>query len=388
MWHTYLRSYKYRLYQTREQEIRLEKTLDGCRWVYNYFVSNGLSSEYDMNYALTELKEQEPWLYNYHSKMLQMVSKQIAASMKALSVLRKNGYKIGKLHYLTHDEYNSFTYNQTGFRLEKHGQTDLLWLSKLGHIEIRLHRQPTNIKQVIVCRRNARWYAVIACDTKPIFRFVRPDRSVGIDVGITKFVYDSDNRSVDNPLFLTKMLKPLRRAQRKMSRRQKGSKNNEKVKSRVGRLHERIARKRNDFLHKTSRYYADRYDIVFLERLRSLNMVRNHRVARHVLDSGWRTFKQILQYKAKIVVEVDPKSTSIDCSRCGNKVPKALAVRIHKCDRCCLTIDRDYNASLNILQRGLQMFLLLPVECREVTPVEIAPRQSLKQEEAYAFRCR
>jgi putative transposase len=106
-------------------------------------------------------------------------------------------------------------------------------------------------------------------------------------------------------------------------------------------------------------------------------MARNHRVARHILDSGWRTFKQFLQYKVKIVLEVDPKNTSIDCSKCGNKVPKTLAVRIHRCDRCHIAIDRDYNASLNIKQRGL---LLLPQGLREVTPVEIA-LQSMKQEE-------
>ncbi len=87
-----------------------------------------------MNYALTELKEQELWLYNYHSKMLQMMSKQIAASNKALSVLKKNGHKTGRLHYLTHEKYNSFTYNQTGFKIEKYGLIDLLWLSKVSSI--------------------------------------------------------------------------------------------------------------------------------------------------------------------------------------------------------------------------------------------------------------
>lgn len=123
----------------------------------------------------------------------------------------------------------------------------LLWLSKLGFIKIRLHRQPTNIKQVTICRQNARWYAVIACDTKPIFRFVHSNRSVRIDVGITKFVYDSDNHFADNPLFLTRMSKPLCRAQRKLCRRQKGSKNYEKTKNWVAMLHEGIARKCKTF---------------------------------------------------------------------------------------------------------------------------------------------
>ncbi|AFU57069.1 MAG: transposase [Nitrososphaera sp.] len=108
-----------------------------------------------------------------------------------------------------------------------------------------------------------------------------------------------------------------------------------------------------DFLHKISRYYADRYDIIvlFLERLCTPNLVRNHRVAKHILDSGWRTFKQSLKYKAKMVLEVNPKNTSIDCSKCGNKVPKTLAVKTHRCDRCHIAIDRDYNASRNIKNR-------------------------------------
>ncbi|AFU57526.1 putative transposase, IS605 OrfB family [Candidatus Nitrososphaera gargensis Ga9.2] len=108
-------------------------------------------------------------------------------------------------------------------------------------------------------------------------------------------------------------------------------------------------------------------------------MVKNRHLACHVLDSGWRLFKGLLNYKSKIVIEVEPAHTSIDCSKCSNKIPKSLAVRIHRCDRCDIVIDGDYNASLNILRKGL--LLLLPQRLREVTPVEI-PKESLKQEEA------
>jgi putative transposase len=359
------RNYRFRLYPTKEIEQKFVETLDGCRWVYNYFFRIEMS-KYDMQFALTELKEQKPWLHNYHSKMLQMVTHKVDAARKALSVLRNNGHRVGKLHYLTHEEYNSFTYNQSGFRIDG----DKLHLSKIGSVRIVLHRRlANNIKQVTVVRQNDKWYAVIACETaKPIFRFINPRKFIGIDMGITKFAHDSDNHEVENPLFLKKMLKPLKRAQQKVSRRIKGSNNHAKAKSWVASLYGRIARKRMDFLHKTSRYYADRYDIIFLERLRTLNMVKNHRLARHVLDSGWSTFKQILEYKAKMVVEVEPYNTSVLCSKCGQKVPKKLAVRIHRCYKCGLMLDRDYNASLNILQRGLSY---LPAECREVTPVEI-----------------
>lgn len=105
-------------------------------------------------------------------------------------------------------------------------------------------------------------------------------------------------------------------------------------------------------------------------------MTKNHRLARAILDSGWSTFGQMLGYKAKKFVGVLAANTTVDCSNCGHEVPKSLAVRIHRCDKCGIVLDRDYNASLNILQRGLES--LLPVERREVTPVEI--ERSLKQE--------
>jgi putative transposase len=165
-----MRNYKFRLYPTDEQESRLVETLDGCRWVYNYFYKNNMSA-YDMQFALTEMKEQHLWLYNYHSKMLQMVVHRIDAARKALSVLRRNGHKIGRLHYRTHEEFNSFVYNQSGFKIGG----NQLWLSKMGRIKIRLHRQPVNVKQVTVVRQAGKWYAVVACEiAKPIFRFIDP----------------------------------------------------------------------------------------------------------------------------------------------------------------------------------------------------------------------
>src|SRR5581483_8620225 len=244
---------------TAEQEEKLVEVLYGSRWVYNYFYRNSIvMSVYDMQFALTEIKEQHPWLYNYHSTMLQMVIHKIDAARKALSVLKI--------------------------------ESNQLWLSKIGSIKIRLHRQPVNIKQVTVCRQVGKWYAVVACKTiKLIFRFIDPRASIGIDVGITKFSHDSNNRAVENPLFLTKMLKPLRKAHRRLSRRQIGSNKRQKAKHMLARLYAKIHNKRMNFLHKLSAEYASRYDIIFLERLRALNIVKNHSIARHVLDSGWRT---------------------------------------------------------------------------------------------------
>jgi putative transposase len=201
-----LLNYRFRLYPTKEQELALEQTLDGCRWVYNYFLSIPKMSEYDMNYALTELKEQHPWLRNYHSKMLQMVGKQVASARKVAK---------GRLSYRYN--FTAFTYNQTGFRIEN----NKLSLSKIGSIRIVLHRQPVNIKQVTVCKKNDKWYAIIGCQVlRRQYCTIIYKKPVGIDVGITKFAHDSDDKAVENPQFLTKMLRPVKRAHRRVSRRQ------------------------------------------------------------------------------------------------------------------------------------------------------------------------
>ncbi len=323
-------NYKYRLHPTKEQELVLDQTLDGCRWVYNYFLSVPSMSEYDMNYALTELKEQHPWLRNYHSKMLQMVGKQVAAARRTAR---------GKLKYRRDDDYNAFTYNQTGFRFDSRG---VLILSKIGCIKIVLHRQIVNVKQVTVCRKNGKWYAVAACEilhrscSNIIYK-----KPVGIDVGITKFAHDSDNHVIENPRFLTKMLKPVKRAHRRVSRRQRGGSNHSKAKHMLARLYEKINNRRRDFLHKTSTYYCSRYDLIFLERLRVANLMRNHKLARKILDASWSTFNTMCQYKANRIVEVEPAYSSIDCSRCSHPVPKSLAVRTHSCPKCGAVLDRD-----------------------------------------------
>ena len=360
-------NYKFRLYPTKEQEKKMDEACEINRIVYNYFVLNKFMSRNDMNYALTELKEQQPILRNYHSKMLQMVSTKVAGALSALKELKERGYKTGELQLLKEGECNSFVYNQTGFKIDD----DHLRLSKVGKIEIRLHRQPVNVKQVTIVKKAGMWFAVLACNVlRRKHSSIRYEKTAGIDVGIKNYVYDSDGNSTPNPLFLTKELKPLRRAQRKVSRREKGSKNYKKAVSWLQRLHMRIANKRKDFLHKLSNYYASRYDVIFLERLKlNNNMNKNHCLARHIMDSSWGTFKQMEKYKANRVEDVDPYNTTVECSNCGHLVPKTLAIRIHECDVCGCVLDRDHNSSMVIDDRG-RVKLGLPMLHREVTPVE------------------
>ena len=383
-----MRNYKFRLYPNLEQAYKLQNNLNVCKWVYNKFVEQSQKSflsRNDMNYILTELKQSESWLYNYHSKMLQMVSTQLESAEKSLIEKSKKGYKTGQLRFARYNEFRTFTYNQSGFKLNN----NKLFLSKIGDIRIKKHRDtPDNIKQVIVTKtRSGKWYACLTCElvkvNPPKINFTK---AVGIDVGIKSFAYDSDEHNTPNPLNLKKMLKPLIRVQRKVSKCVKNSNNRIKHIKRLQRIHERITNKRNNFQHKLSSIYANHYDVIFVEDLQLTNMVKNHKLARSIMDSSWSSFLQKLEYKCKLLIKVPARNTTIDYSRCGSKVPKNLAVRIHRCNKCNLVIDRDYNASINILQKGLKIFNQnrLPQELRKVTPVEIL-KKSMKQE-AQFFR--
>ncbi len=386
-----IRNFKFRLYPNSDQVKKLQGNLDACRWIYNKFVEfawNGFLSRNDMNYMLTELKQSEPWLYNYHAKMLQMVSTQIEGAQKSLIRLQKNGYKTGKLRFARHDTYRTFIYNQRGYKLERCENKDFLCLSKIGFIEIRKHRESIGrIKQIIISKsKSEKWHACITCEIDSNLPKINLAKSIGIDVGIKNFAYDSDGYVTPNPLNLQKLLKPLARVQRKISRRQLGSNNRRKAVKWYQIIHERIKNRRKDFLHQLSTRYAKKYDVVFVERLAKLNMVKNHRLARSILDSGWGIFTNMLDYKT-MLVDVPGKNTTVNCSRCGNMVPKSLAIRTHRCGVCGLMLDRDHNAAINILKKGLDVFGItyqesnLPQELREVTPVEI-PKGSMKQEKA------
>ncbi|MDH2906963.1 MAG: transposase [Candidatus Nitrosotalea sp.] len=370
-----MRNYKFRLYPTVSQEDVLVNNINVCRWVYNKFIDytkKGTVSQYDLQDYLIELKQQESWLYNYHSKMLQMVCVQMSGSQKALKSLKENGKKTGSLRFARYGEYRTFIYNQSGYKLEN----GKLTLSKIGDIKIKQHRIiQGKIKQVIITKtKSGKWYCSVTCELDktqpPIINF---KKVVGIDVGIKNFAYDSDGSVTPNPLNLKKMLKPLARIQRKISRRQIGSNNRKKAIKFYQIIHERITNKRKDFHHKLSTTYARKYDVAVVEKLQLTNMVKNPKLSRSIMDSSWGTFLQKLEYKCKLYVEVEPRGTTIDCSRCGNKVPKSLAVRIHRCDKCNLVIDRDYNASINILHK------VIPSERRKSTPVEISKR-SMTQE--------
>jgi putative transposase len=315
-------SYKFRLYPKKEQEKKLAETLEFCRQTYNYFLAqwNGkekIPSRFELQAQLPKLKREKPELNKVYSKVLQMVLQQLYSNLKALSQLKKNGKKVGRLRFKGKGWYKTFIYNQSGFKLIKTGKRlDLLRLSKIGDIPIRLHRAVEGeIKQVIIKKHNSgKWFACI-CVKKEI-KVIRRElkKAIGIDVGIKHFLTDSEGRQIENPRFYEKTLERIRVAQHWLSRKKKGSKNYEKQRIKLAKLYEKLTNQRNDFLHKLSRFYVNDYDVICVENLNIKGMVRNRNLAQKILDASWGKFLHMLEYKAEsagtLVVKVSPRGTS------------------------------------------------------------------------------
>jgi len=184
------------------------------------------------------------------------------------------------------------------------------------------------------------------------------DKAVGIDMGITTFAVLSDGNFVDNPRFLLKDEERLKSIQSKRDKLPQGSPERRKLTKAVSHLYERLANRRDEFAQQLSRKWVDRYGIICFEDLNITNMVHNHNLAKSILDVAWNKIVQYTSYKAveagRRMVLVDPANTYQICSICGQMVKKDLSVRVHECPNCGLSIDRDLNASMNILRLGLE----------------------------------
>ncbi|MFQ5796626.1 MAG: RNA-guided endonuclease InsQ/TnpB family protein, partial [Candidatus Bipolaricaulia bacterium] len=191
----------------------------------------------------------------------------------------------------------------------------------------------------------------------------------------------------DHPQFLRQSENKLKQEQRRLSRKQTGSKNREKQRVCLEKAHEKVKNQRLDFLHKLSRFLVSRYDTIVFEELYIPGLVQNPHLAKSILDAGWGTLIQLTTYKSVAlggkVVQVDPRYTSQRCSRCGAMVPKTLSVRVHSCAYCGLVLDRDENAARNILRVGQELSEPKSNACRDETSTLSFPLgqvPSLKQE--------
>lgn len=376
------RTYKFRLYPTKEQKKTLINVLNLCQKLYNACLyqrklswkiyKKGISRRYQQD-QLIELKTGINEYNSVFTQVLYEVVFKVDKSFQNFFRRVKKGEKPGYPRFKSYWRYDSFTYPQAGFKLNE----KQLHLSKIGDINIILHREiPADaiIKTLTIKRDNVGdWYAcfsVVLPDTPKIV--INTEKVVGIDVGISNLVTLSSGEYLDNSTNLRKYKRKLKLVDRRLSRKKKGSQNRKKARHIRAKVYRKLKRIEEDNLHKVSLNIVKNYDVVGFEKLNIKGMVKNHYLARVINYARWNTLIQYTTYKAedagKTVVLVNPKNTTQECSSCGNIVKKSLAVRIHNCPVCRLYIDRDLNASINIRNRTLEK---LGMECPEVTPMEI-----------------
>jgi len=317
---------------------------------------------YDLNrYCAVLAKE-----YDFAGK-LNSQARQAAAERAGAAILRfyKNcrEKKPGKKGYPAFQkDCRSVEYKQTGWKLDE-ARTRLTLTDgfKAGTFKLKGTRDLMGytldqIKRVRIVKRADGYYGQFGIDATRRISVEATGHAVGIDLGLAHFYTDSEGVTIENPRHLRRSEKALRRLQRRVSSKVKGSKNRSKGRERLGRKHLKVGRQRRDFAVKTARALIMSNDMLAYENLKVANMVRNRRLSKSISDAGWRAFVTWLEYLAhaygKVVVAVPPQYTSQECSGCGARVKKALSERTHVCLRCKTVLDRDHNAARNILALG------------------------------------
>jgi putative transposase len=376
-----LKTFRYRLYPNKEQEQTLLWTMRQCKFVYNMMLEmlekQNKPNRYTLQNSLPKLKEQFPHLKNVYSKALQHEIYRLFSNLYALSQSKKKGRKIGKLRFKSSAGFKTIHYNQSGFEVIKtNTRCDKLHVSKIGDIPMRMHRDfDGNIKQVVIKRYGSgRWFASITVEEDLVVQMQPIKKFVAMDVGITEFLTDTTGKVIENPTYLKKSLKRLKHRHRNLSRTEKNSNNRKTQIVRFAKLHEQVANQRRDFCHKVAKHYVNNFDFFSVEDLNINGMLEaidaektyksvKRCMRRSVYDVSWRMFFDILFCKAewagKTGIKVDPSYTS-QIQKYGLPLNKGY---------------NHYNASLNILERGLEK---IGQGLPEFTPVEIVPPPELK----------
>lgn len=372
------RTYKFRLYPSKQQITSLNEILETCRNIYNKQLENKIIwyedkgqilSYQDLNSMLLDLRVLHPKMRKVHSQTLQDINNRITKAFDNFFRRIIQGEKAGFPRFKGKNRYDSITYPQSGFKFTSQKR---LKISKIGEVSIKLHRAiKGTIKTMNIQKTSSgKWFACFSCDDVPVHRNTPPYKAIGLDVGLESFLTDSNGIKVDNPRWLRQSEDLLKIRCRQHSKKKKDSANREKSRLRLAKLYETISNQRSDFLHKLSLSISKSYSFIAVEKLQIKNMVKNHHLAKSINDVSWNKFVQFLTYKAENaggkVCFVPAKNTSVKCSNCGNMISKSLSMRTHKCS-CGFVVHRDHNSALNILCSSPE----IPKELRESTPVEM-----------------
>ena len=357
------KTFQYKAVINKETERNAHEWLYLCRTLYNLALEQRISvyqqrkkgiTCFDQGKQLPELKKAFPEFKQVGSQCLQDVLERLDKAYQHFFRRVKTGAeKAGFPRFQGKDFYNSFTLKQSGWKLEGRN----LHINNVGRFKLFLSRPVEgDIKTVTVKKQHDKWFVSFSCDNVPEKPLYKTGLQVGIDVGLKSFCVDSDGQAISNPKYFVSTEKELRRKQRSLSRKKRGSSRRGQARIAVSKTCEKISNQRKDFLYKLANEYLKTYDTVYIEDLKVKQLLHNKYLNKHISDSSWSMFFNILEQKAleygKEIIRVNPRGTTQLCSQCGERVPKTLAVRIHKCPNCGLEMDRDLNAAINIKAFG------------------------------------
>lgn len=363
-----IRTYRYRLYPTDEQQATLTEILRLSCELYNHALAyrkrrwreSRKSVDYYEQAALWRDWRSEDPLENPLRLLNMSAGQQVLRRLDSAYREFLKG-KRGVPRFKKPSRFNSVNYKPGDGAQVRGGK---LYVQNVGTIRVRWHRERPEglLKNIVLLRQPSGWYALLQYQLADPEVEKSDKPPVGIDMGISHALALSDGSFIDSPLHLSAAQKKLRRLQRSVARKTRGSANWHKAVAKLARQHERIDSQRRDFWHKTTRMLVDTYGAIALEDLNLTFMLRNHHLARAAHDVGLGMFRQMLDYKAVSagveIAVVSPRGTSQACSGCGSMVRKSLSVRVHVCPHCGLVLDRDTNAALNILALGHRAWAL------------------------------
>ena len=372
------KSYKFRLYPDKKELELINKTFGSSRFIYNHYLSNIKEKGYKNAYTnikdyVNNLKYEYPFLEEIDSIIIRSTLFHLDENIKRYY---NNGFgypkyksKYDKNSYTTNCVYGSYKGNKyANIKLDLENRK--IKLPKLNWITIRGYR---NIKKIngkiinatITKEKNGKYYVSVVFDMIGIKNEkIIPRSIVGIDLGVKKLLTLSDKVTYDNNKYIKKYEKRIKRMQKELSRKVKKSNNYNKCKKKLAILHSKLKNARNYYIHNITKKITEEYDIITYEKLEIKNMIKEKKLSKNITDASLyeiiRQLKYKSEYKNKYFYQIDKYYPSTqECSLCGNidKKYKNLSERTYRCTKCENEIDRDLNASINIMFKGLKLYM-------------------------------